>query len=54
MAPEKTKAPTKETDRRAAKPSLGIISAFYDDPKNRAGFEEWLKKKEAKGAPAHA
>lgn len=54
MAPEKTKAPTKETDRRAAKPSIGIISAFYDDPKNRAGFEEWLKEREQKGATAHA
>lgn len=36
---------TKLTDSQIndlARPLLGILEAFYQDPKNEKGFQEWL------------
>lgn len=54
MIPTQIKGLNKETCRRAAAPMLAIVKRFFEDPKNRADFEEWLAKKQNEGVVHNA
>ena len=32
-----------------AKPLVGIVTRFFEDPNNKEEFEKWLQQKESKG-----